>query len=149
MYLLKNAFKNLGRNKGRNILVGLITLAIILAVSVSIVINTTVDSVTKDYKSRFGVEVTLFLDTEIAEQHSDIQYSTAQQQMEIAKSDLLQKTDYESTLSVALQDLKALGDTMDGGAGLSGADDISPNASVKATSTRTSARASQTAAARL
>lgn len=134
MYLLKNAFKNLGRNKGRNILVGLITLAIILAVSVSIVINTTVDSVTEDYKSRFGAEVTLFLDTEIAKQHSGIQYPTARQQMEIAESDLLQKTDYESTLSVALQDLEALGGTMGGNAGFSGVDDISPNARVKATS---------------
>lgn len=134
MYLLKNAFKNLGRNKGRNILVGLITLAIILAVSVSIVINTTVDSVTEDYKSRFGAQVTLFLDTEIAKQHNGIQYPTAQQQMEIAKSDLLQKTDYESTLSVALQDLEALGGTMGGNAGFSGADDIPPNARVKATS---------------
>ena len=135
MYLLKNALKNLGRNKGRNILVGLITLAIILAVSVSIVINTTVDSVTKDYKSRFGAEVTLFLDTEIVKQHTGAQYPTAQQQMEIAKSDLLQKTDYESTLSVALQDLEALGGTMGGGnAGLTGAHEISPNARVKATS---------------
>lgn len=149
MYLLKNALKNLGRNKGRNILADLITLAIILAVSVSIVINTTVDSVTKDYKSRFGAEVTLFLDTEIAKQHTGIQYPTAQQQMEIAKSDLLQKTDYESTLSVALQDLEALGGTMGGNAGLSGADYISPNARVKATSTRISAKISQTAAARL
>ena len=69
--------------------------------------------------------------------------------MEIAKSDLLQKTDYESTLSVALQDLEALGGTMGGNAGLSGADDISPNARVKATSTRISARTLLTAAARL
>ena len=92
MYLLKNALKNLGRNKGRNILADLITLAIILAVSVSIVINTTVDSVTKDYKSRFGAEVTLFLNTEIAKRHTNIQYPTAQQQMEIAKSDLLHAT---------------------------------------------------------
>ena len=135
MYLLKNALKNLSRNKGRNILIGLITLAIILAVSVSIVINTTVDSITKDYKSRFGAEVTLFLDTETAKQHTDIQYPTAQQQMEIAKSGLLQKTDYASTLSVALQDLEAIGGTMVGGsADLSGADDISPGARVKATS---------------
>lgn len=66
-------------------------MAIILAVSVSIVINTTVDSVTKDYKSRFGAEVTLFLNTEIAKRHTNVQYPTAQQQMEIAKSDLLQR----------------------------------------------------------
>lgn len=135
MYLLKNALKNLGRNKGRNILVGLITLAIILAVSVSIVINTTVHSIIKDYKSRFGAEVTLFLDTEIAKQYADFRYPTAQEQMEFAKSDLLQKTDYESTLSVALQDLTALGGTMgSGAAGFSGEDDIAPNAQIKASS---------------
>lgn len=135
MYLLKNALKNLGRNKGRNILIGLITLAIILAVSVAVVINTAAASITKDYKARFGAEVTLFLDTEIAKRHADVRYPTAQQQMEIAKSDLLQKTEYESTLSVALQGLEALGGTMvDGNAGLTGADEISPNARVKATS---------------
>lgn len=135
MYLLKNALKNLCRNKGRNILIGLITLAIILTVSVSIVINTTVDSVTEDYKSRFGAEVTLFLDTEIAKQHTDVQYPTAQQQMEIAKSDLLLKTDYLSSLSVALEDLKALdGDVAGGGATMQGGDSLPPVAKVIASS---------------
>lgn len=137
MYLLKNALKNLGRNKGRNILIGLITLVIILAVSVSVVINTTVDSITKDYKTRFGAEVTLFLDTDIAKQHKNVQSPTAQQQMEIAKSDLLQKTEYKSSLSVGLEDLEAIdGDAINGNgsAGLEGATSIPPSAKVIASS---------------
>lgn len=135
MYLIINALRNLKRNKGRNILISLITLAIILTVSVSIVINTTVNSITKDYKERFGAEVTLFLDTNIAKEYTEVQYPTAQQQMEFAKSDFLQKTDYQSSLSVALQDLKALGsDVINGNASLQGADSLSPVAKILASS---------------
>lgn len=85
MYLIKNALKNLRRNKGRNILVGLIMLAIVFAVSVSIVINTTVTSVTEDYKARFGSEIMLVFDSEAASQYTNVQYPTAKQQMEIGK----------------------------------------------------------------
>lgn len=135
MFLFTHALKNLGRNKGRNLLIGLITLAILLAVSVSIVINTTAASITADYKARFGAEVTLFLDTDIAKQYTDVYYPTAQQQMDIAASDLLQKTDYIGSLTVALQGLKALdGDAVGGLASLEGADTMPPNAKVVATS---------------
>lgn len=141
MYLIKNALKNLRRNKGRNILVGLIMLAIVFAVSVSIVINTTVTSVTEDYKARFGSEIMLVFDSEAASQYTNVQYPTAKQQMEIGKSGLLQKTDYESGLSVVLKGLKALDDdkkekigSLDMNRADEEADDYSANAKVKSTS---------------
>lgn len=136
MYLLKNAIRNLGRNKGRNLLVGIITLVIIIAVSISIVISTTVGSITKDYKTRFGAEVTLFLDTDKVQKNGSVKYPSAEQQMAIARSDLLQKTEYELSLSAVLQDLKAL----DGDAGSNNAissnmgDQLSLNAKVRASS---------------
>lgn len=134
MYLFKNALRNLSRNKGRNILIAFITLTIIIAVSISIDINMTVDSTTKDYKARFGSKVTLFLDTDIVKEYPNAQYPTAKQQMEIAQSDFLQKTDYQASLSVALKDLQALGDSVGGGATFQGGDSLPPVAKVIASS---------------
>ncbi len=137
MYLLNNALKNLGRNKGRNILIALITLVAILAVSVSIVINTAVESIVKEYTSKFGSKVTLYLDAEKARPYDNIQYPSARQQMDFAKSDTLQKTEYICSLSVVLKDCKALdGDAIGGNAiaGIQGADDLSINAKVLASS---------------
>lgn len=135
MYILKNAFKNLGRNKGRNLLVGLITLAIIIAVSASIVINTTVDSITKDYKTRFGAEVSLYFDYQKSTQYSNLRHPTAEQKMDIGKSDLLQRTQYEATISVVLDELKALDGDATGNNSISsnfGGEQLSMNARIKA-----------------
>lgn len=138
MYILKNAFKNLTRNKGRNLLIGFITLAIIIAVSASIVINTTVESITKDYKTRFGAEVSLYFDYEKSKQYSNLQNPTAELTMDIGKSELLQKTNYEATITVVLNELKALDEDAMGDNSISsslGNDRLSTNARVKAYST--------------
>lgn len=137
MYILKNALHNLGRNKGRNLLIGFIILAIILAVSVSIVINTTVGSITREYMDKFGAEITLFFDSDIAQKYSNLQHPTVEQKMDIGKSDLLQKTDYELSLSVVLKELKALdGDAVNNQSGLivDNGDQLTTNAKVKASS---------------
>ena len=64
MYIFKNAMKNIYRNKGRNILIGIIILGIIVSTVVAFSINTTTDEIIKDYKNRFGSEVTLAPDME-------------------------------------------------------------------------------------
>jgi putative ABC transport system permease protein len=64
MYILKNAIKNIWRNKGRNITIGIITLGIIVSTVVAFSINATTDEIIKDYKNRFGSEVTLAPDME-------------------------------------------------------------------------------------
>jgi len=64
MYIFKNAMKNIWRNKGRNSLIGIIILGIIASTVVAFSINTTTDKIIKDYKNRFGSEVTLAPDME-------------------------------------------------------------------------------------
>ena len=64
MYIFKNAIKNIYRNKGRNILIGTIILGIIVSTVVAFSINTTTDGIIKDYKERFGSEVTIAPDME-------------------------------------------------------------------------------------
>ncbi|MGL5354200.1 MAG: ABC transporter permease [Clostridium sp.] len=64
MYILKNSMKNIYRNKSRNILIGIIILGIIVSTVVAFSINTTTDEIIKDYKERFGSEVTIAPDME-------------------------------------------------------------------------------------
>lgn len=129
MYLIKNAFKNLIRNKGRNILVALITFVIILAISIASIINTTVSTITKEYKTQFGSQVTLYLDPKKIQEYDNIEIPSVEQQMNIAKSDYLQKTDYTISLSAVLQNLKALDDNINNSNGISiqGNDSLSSN----------------------
>lgn len=59
MYIFQNALKNIVRNKGRNILLAAIILAIIVTAVVTLMINNTSDRIINEYKSQFGVEVTI------------------------------------------------------------------------------------------
>lgn len=59
MYILKNAIKNVGRNRGRNLIIGIIILGMIISTVVVFSINTTTDEIIKEYKSRFGSEVSI------------------------------------------------------------------------------------------
>ncbi|WP_291579374.1 ABC transporter permease [Clostridium sp. UBA6640] len=62
MYVIKNAVKNIWRNNGRNILIGVIILGMITSTVVAFSINTTINQIIKDYKTRFGSEVSISID---------------------------------------------------------------------------------------
>ncbi|MCL2409348.1 MAG: ABC transporter permease [Oscillospiraceae bacterium] len=75
MYILTNALKNLARNKGRNILVGLVLFAIIAATVVGFVINNTASAVIDDFRTRFGSQVSITPDMEVARaRYGDLAY---------------------------------------------------------------------------
>lgn len=116
MYIIKNAVKNIGRNKGRNILIAVIIFAIILTTSVSIIINTTAAELIKDYKSRFGSEVSIAYDYTKLDYSSAAGYKplTAEQMLLFGESEYLQSTIIEQTAQINFEDLRALDDGKEG-----------------------------------
>ena len=59
MYIIQNALKNVVRNKGRNILLAAIIFAIIATTVVTLMITNTSDRIIDEYKSQFGLEVSI------------------------------------------------------------------------------------------
>ena len=114
MYIITNAIKNIGRNKGRNSLMAIILFAIILTTAVSIIINTTTSVIIKDYKARFGAEVSISADSaklqdrKTAERYKQL---TAQQQIAFGKSDLLQKSNFSATIDISPRKLSSLSES--------------------------------------
>lgn len=111
MYIIANAVKNIGRNKGRNSLMAIIIFAIILTTAVSIIINTTTTAIIRDYKSRFGAEVSISADSQklrdpkVAEGYKQL---TPQQQIAFGKSDLLQSSTFTATVDISPRKLSSL-----------------------------------------
>jgi putative ABC transport system permease protein len=128
MYILKNAVKNIGRNKGRNILMAVIIFAIILTTTVSIIINTTTAAIIKDYKARFGSEVSINSNYEkIQKAYSEGSYSelekiTVKQYIAFGESDLLKSKEYTATVYVGSDKWKALDEGETGGISIIGGD---------------------------
>ncbi|MEG1482263.1 ABC transporter permease [Clostridium sp.] len=117
MYVIKNAVKNIWRNKGRNLLVGVIILGIITSVVVAFTINTTTGEIIKDYKAKFGSEVTISPDMDKiinGEGEKDkggmvkIPNITADQFKAFGESDYLQKALFTSQLGATSDKLKAI-----------------------------------------
>ena len=125
MYILKNAMKNIGRNKGRNILIGVIILGIIASTVVAFSINTTTDEIIKDYKNRFGSEVTLAPDMEklMSENKGDeqggmvsmgaIEPITTKQYLDFAESEYLKESIFKTEFGVVSKNLKAIDEDVD------------------------------------
>lgn len=132
MYIISNAFKNLFRNKERNLLMAVIILSIIITTAISMIIQTTTPAVIEDYKSRFGAEIILSLDSDkvnkLFAQGKSAPSITTRQTLDFGESELLQSVSYQAQAAVSLKDLKAFGD--DGEKGDS--TDNLPNAYVKA-----------------
>lgn len=124
MYILKNAIKNIWRNKGRNITIGIITLGIIVSTVVAFSINTTTDEIIKDYKNRFGSEVTLAPDMEkIRSQGKDQGQGTAarepiekinsKQYFDFAKSKYVKDSTFSSEVGGISKTLKVIDEDAD------------------------------------
>ncbi|MDK2585350.1 ABC transporter permease [Romboutsia sedimentorum] len=113
MYILKNAMKNIWRNKGRNITIGIITLGIIASTVVAFSINTTTDEIIKNYKNRFGSEVTIAPDMEkmmsqSKEQREGEKPITPNQYFDFAKSKYLKESIFSSQMGAISKTLKAI-----------------------------------------
>lgn len=127
MYILKNAMKNIWRNKGRNILIGIIILGIIASTVVAFSINTTTDEIIKDYKNRFGSEVSLAPDMEkLMNQNktegqdgfmvmAPIEQIKPKQYFDFAESEYLKESIFSSEIGATSENLKALDEDVDNG----------------------------------
>lgn len=125
MYILKNAMKNIWRNKGRNILIGIIILGIIASTVVAFSINTTTDEIIKDYKNRFGSEVSLAPDMEKLMNQSKtegqdgiismgpIEQIKPKQYFDFAESEYLKESIFSSEIGATSENLKALDEDVD------------------------------------
>jgi len=102
IYILQNALKNIARNKGRNILLAAIIFAIIATTVVTLMITNTSDRIIDEYKSQFGLEVTISRNLErFIEMHHSGEVGlgedvTTAQYIAFADSDLLQYSDFTS-----------------------------------------------------
>lgn len=112
MYILQNAVKNIGRNKGRNILMAIIIFAIILTTAVSTIINTTTKEIIRDYKTRFGSEVTIQYDFE----NPNAKYAELKNEQLVAfgKSNYLKSANYSAGVQISFENLRALDDDKKG-----------------------------------
>ncbi|MBU3103655.1 ABC transporter permease [Clostridium gasigenes] len=127
MYIFKNAMKNIYRNKGRNILIGIIILGIIVSTVVAFSINTTTDEIIKDYKNRFGSEVTLAPDMDkLMNQSEDkggmmaagpIEAIKTKQYFDFAESEYLKESIFTSEFGAVSKTLKAIDEDEDEDAG--------------------------------
>ncbi|WP_051356243.1 hypothetical protein [Clostridium intestinale] len=111
MYIIKNSVKNIIRNKGRNSLMAVIILAIILATAVSIIINTTTAAIIKDYKARFGAEVSINPDSKMLQDKeiaNSFRMLTPEQQIKFGESDLLQSSELIANIDISPRKLKSL-----------------------------------------
>ncbi|WP_252238498.1 ABC transporter permease [Clostridium sp. VAP51] len=117
MYVLKNAMKNIWRNKGRNSLIGIIILGIIISTVVAFSINTTTDEIIKDYKNRFGSEVTLSPDMEKLMSQSQTgkrpEAITNKQYFDFAKSEYIKESIFKTEFGVLSKTLKAVDSDVD------------------------------------
>ncbi len=123
MYVLKNAMKNIWRNKGRNSLIGIIILGIIVSTVVAFSINTTTDEIIKDYKNRFGSEVTLSPDMEKLMSQSQTgkrpEAITNKQYFDFAKSEYIKESIFKTEFGVLSKTLKAVDSDVDKNNGMS------------------------------
>lgn len=112
MYILKNAIKNIWRNKGRNLLIGFIILGIIISTVVAFSINTTTDEIIKDYKNRFGSEVTITPDMEKLMSQSQSgkrpESITNKQYFDFAESEYIKESIFKTEFGVFSKTLKAI-----------------------------------------
>ncbi|NFT07220.1 ABC transporter permease [Clostridium botulinum] len=117
MYIFKNAMKNIWRNKGRNSLIGIIILGIIVSTVVAFSINTTTDEIIKDYKNRFGSEVTLSPDMEKLMSQSQTgkrpEAITNKQYFDFAKSEYIKESIFKTEFGVLSKTLKAVDEDVD------------------------------------
>jgi len=98
LYIIENALFNIGKNKGRNILLGVMIFAIITAAVIGMAIFNTTDALISDYKTRFGSEVYIIPERQMAGGNSDLESITAEQSLEFSKSEYLQSADMSSSL---------------------------------------------------
>ncbi|WP_252244652.1 MULTISPECIES: ABC transporter permease [unclassified Clostridium] len=123
MYVLKNAMKNIWRNKGRNSLIGIIILGIIVSTVVAFSINTTTYEIIKDYKNRFGSEVTLSPDMEKLMSQSQTgkrpEAITNKQYFDFAKSEYIKESIFKTEFGVLSKTLKAVDSDVDKNNGMS------------------------------
>lgn len=110
MYILSNAVKNLVRNKGRNILMAVILFIIILTTAVSIIINSATTAIIDDYKSRFGAEVFIFLDSEKLGDSTDVKSISTEEYRLFGESGLLQKKIFTGYNSLVMTNVKGVGE---------------------------------------
>ena len=117
MYIFKNAMKNIWRNKGRNILIGIIILGIIVSTVVAFSINTTTNEIIKNYKNRFGSEVTISPDMNklMNQEQGATQISMTaiepienEKYFEFAKSEYLKESIFTSDIGAISESLKAI-----------------------------------------
>lgn len=114
VYIIANAVKNIGRNKGRNFLMVFIVFTIILTTTVSIIINTTTSAIIKDYKARFGSEVSISADSAKLQNRKtaeNFKQLTAQQQISFGESDLLQSSNLSATIDISPRKLLSMSES--------------------------------------
>ncbi|MEG0307301.1 MAG: ABC transporter permease [Clostridium sp.] len=127
MYIFKNAMKNIWINKGRNTLIGIIILGIIASTVVAFSINTTTDEIIKDYKNRFGSEVSITPDMEkIMSQNKEegqggfmsmgpVEQIKPKEYFDFAESEYLKESIFSSDIGAISGTLKALDEDIDNG----------------------------------
>lgn len=112
MYILKNAMKNIWRNKGRNILLGVIILGIIISSVVAFGIKTTTEGIIKDYKTRFGSEVTIVPDMEKimnkSENKERVKPIDTKQYFDFGKSEYLKESIFTSEIGINSKTITAI-----------------------------------------
>ncbi|HEY5590389.1 MAG TPA: FtsX-like permease family protein [Paludibacter sp.] len=91
-----------------------IIFAIILATAVSIIINTTTAAIIKDYKARFGAEVTISYDFDKATSNTQYTALTPEQQVAFGESEYLQNKILNGSMQITFEDLRALDDDKEG-----------------------------------
>lgn len=91
-----------------------IIFAIILTTAVSIIINTTTAEIIRDYKTRFGSEVSITYDYTNLDAITEYKPLTSEQMLLFGESEYLQNKIIEQTMSITFEDLHALDDDKEG-----------------------------------
>lgn len=106
MYLFQYAMKNLGRNRGRNLLLSTVLCAIVALSGIAWVLNDGSAKITKEYQKQFGSKVTLINSLNAEKLSTKVLLS-------FGESEYLQKKEYLAQTSVAMGQLKAVGEMPD------------------------------------
>ncbi len=121
MFVLTNAIANLLRNKGRNFILGLIILFILFLSAISIAIYTASNELIDKNRLLYSSAVVLTRNNELLPENPDeYREPNLDDYIEMAKSKLLKKAEIVSSVTVSLQNGKAIDENTMTNSGITG-----------------------------
>lgn len=120
MFVLTNAIANLLRNKGRNFILGLIILFILFLSAISIAIYTASNELIDKNRLLYSSAVVLTRNNELLPENPDEYREPNDDYIEMAKSKLLKKAEIVSSVTVSLQNGKAIDENTMTNSGITG-----------------------------